>query len=227
MSKPQIDVTEYRQWISKNIDIDTNTALLFSEFVLGTPAFGLSKKERNFYDYYQFQSITDYTQLRTDLLGKIPFKTCETYKNLENELLTDNTINFSATIPDELTEKIYIYTGYPSSSKFLKNKFNLDSSTKGKKKIEIHDSTTEKKDAVAIEKLFYHLRNGLAHGGFSTLTKNNELYYIIQDESSNGFISARMILKLNTLLSWIEYLKNRKKTIETQKEPNDKKQLAS
>ena len=70
-----------------------------------------------------------------------------------------------------------------------------------------------RKNTVEIEKLFYHLRNGLAHGCFSSFKQNGEVYYIIQDESKDDMISARMVLKRKTLQSWIDYLKDRKENI--------------
>lgn len=215
MAKNGLDATSYRGWISNNIEIDGFTNLLFSEFVIGTPAFNLSQKGRDLYEYYEFKTIAEYDQLKIDLIGSIPFVSFETYEKLKDGISIDTDINFSNQIPQVLVEKIYIYTGTISDSNFYKRYFKSSVSTKGKDKSTIKAEATGRKNTVEIEKIFYHLRNGLAHGCFSAFEQNGDIYYVIQDESNDGMISARMVLKENTLQTWIDYLKDRKETIST------------
>lgn len=73
MAKNGLDASGYRGWISDSIEIDEFTNKLFSEFVIGTPAYGLSKKERGFYEYYKYKNMSDYEQLKSNLVGSIPF----------------------------------------------------------------------------------------------------------------------------------------------------------
>lgn len=212
MAKNGLDATSYRGWISNNIEIDGFTNLLFSEFVIGTPAFDLSQKGRDLYGYYEFKTIAEYDQLKIDLIGSIPFVSFETYEKLKDGILIDTDINFSNQIPQILVEKIYIYTGTISDSNFYKRYFKSSVSTKGKDKSTIQAEAMKRKNAVEIEKLFYHLRNGLAHGCFSVFEQTGEVYYVIQDDSNN-LISARIVLKQATLQLWIDYLKARKETV--------------
>lgn len=119
---------------------------------------------------------------------------------------------FSSTAPERLVEKIYIYTGRVSDSKFYKEQYKTAASTNGKSSMEIQSEKKAKETAVAMDKLFSHIRNSFAHGCFSVVDYRNERYYILQDES-NDYISARMILKKDTLQSWIACLHDRKAEI--------------
>lgn len=64
----------------------------------------------------------------------------------------------------------------------------------------------------------------MAHGCFLSIERNSEVYYIIQDESTDGIISARMILKQDTLQKWIDYLFQRERTIITTEKFADNKE---
>lgn len=213
MAKNGLDATSYRGWILNNIEIDEFTNLLFSEFVIGTPAFNLSQKGRDLYSYYEFKTIADYDKLKLDLIGSIPFSSFETYEKLKDGISNDIDMNFTNHPPVVLNEKIYMYAGSVRDNKFYKQYFITTGSTKGKNIDTIHSEALTKKNIVDVEKLFYHLRNGLAHGCFSAFEQNGNVYYIIQDESNDGIISARMVLEANTLQTWIDYLKVRKETI--------------
>lgn len=213
MAKNGLDATSYRGWISSDIAIDEFTNLLFSEFVIGTPAFGLSQKGRDLYNYYEFRSTADYDKLKFDLIGSIPFSSFDTYEKLKDGILIDIDMNFANQPPTILSEKIYIYAGSVSDNKFYKRYFSTTVSTKGKNKETRQSEAITRKNTIEVEKLFYHLRNGLAHGCFSVCKQDEEVYYVIQDESNDGIISARMVLKANTLQSWIDYLKARKESI--------------
>lgn len=53
-------------------------------------------------------------------------------------------------------------------------------------------------------KLFYRIRNGFAHGKFNLrLASNNEKMITIQDDDGNN-VTARIVLKLSTLLAFID-----------------------
>lgn len=60
--------------------------------------------------------------------------------------------------------------------------------------------------------LFYHIRNSLAHGRIAIKeNKKKQIIYILEDgKKSNGrfIVTARMILKEDTLLTWIKIIKN-------------------
>ena len=62
--------------------------------------------------------------------------------------------------------------------------------------------------------VFYHIRNAFAHGRFALNLLNDKEYYILEDvqKDKDGFkVSARMILKTNTLLNWIDIIESGEK----------------
>lgn len=120
MAKKGLNATDYRGWIQNDIEIHGFTTQLFSEFVIGTPAFGLSKKGRDLYEYYKYNVITDYNKLKKDLVGEIPFNSYETYEILKQEITKDDNMNFKNDISDALVEAIYIYSGAVLIVNFIK-----------------------------------------------------------------------------------------------------------
>lgn len=165
MAKNGLNAANYRGWIDETINIDERLNRIFSNFVIGTPAFDLSKKGRGLYDYYEYQEVSDYKILQNDLISGIEFNFYENY------------------------------------------------SAKGKRKEKILSNSECKKIAVAIDKLFYHIRNGFAHGCYTYKEQNQERFYIIQDENKDKFISARIILKESTFEKWIYYFQKRKELL--------------
>ncbi len=213
MAKNGLNATNYRGWIDETINIDERLNSIFSNFVIGTPAFGLSKKGRGLYDYYEYQDVSDYHILKNDLIFGIDFNFYEKYEQLKNALLADNCFDFKNELPDILKEGIHIYSGNNNESKFYNEYFKDENySAKGKRKEKISSDSECKKIAVAIDKLFYHIRNGLAHGCYTYKEQNEERFYIIQDEK-NDLISARIILKESTFEKWIYYFQKRKELL--------------
>lgn len=210
MAKDGLDATVYRGWIDSTFTIDCKMNTLFSEFVVGSPAYGLSKKGRGLYDYYEYKSILDYEKLKNDLVGNIDFQYFDTYQKLKNAILSESAMNFTSRLPSTVGEHIFIYVGIVSDSDFFNAFFkHSESNTQIKTKEIIMQESEAKKAAVAIDKLFYHIRNGLAHGCYTIISQDGENYCVIQDESRDGFISARIILKLSTFNMWIEYLQKK------------------
>ena len=60
--------------------------------------------------------------------------------------------------------------------------------------------------------VFYHIRNSLAHGRLNMVDIGGECIFILEDFTGRGKdlvkVSARMILRKNTLLKWIEIIEN-------------------
>lgn len=59
--------------------------------------------------------------------------------------------------------------------------------------------------------VFYHIRNAFAHGRLNIVEADNECFFVLEDvlpPSKNGEkkLSARMIIKKQTLLNWIEII---------------------
>jgi hypothetical protein len=64
--------------------------------------------------------------------------------------------------------------------------------------------------------VFYHIRNSLAHGRFNLIIDSGSTTYYLEDVVGKGEdvkLSARMVLKQETLIRWIELIKNGEKNI--------------
>lgn len=59
-----------------------------------------------------------------------------------------------------------------------------------------------------IKSVFYHLRNSFAHGRFNIVNADGETVLIFEDvrNKTTYEVSARMILKISTLLKWIDII---------------------
>lgn len=203
----KFNIADYRGWISRDIDIDVFTNQIFSELVLGTPAYNRSSKGRDLYDYYAYHNPGDYASLKQDLFGEVDFHSFSAYKDLRTEMLKNKNANFCNALPEILQETIYIFRGDVYKNKFCKNYFSqVATVARGQRKKEMENICD-------VERFFFHLRNGFAHGNFAIVEKSGKRYYVIQDES-NGQISARIILKQDTLQKWISYLYKRKKELD-------------
>ncbi len=57
------------------------------------------------------------------------------------------------------------------------------------------------------DSLFYAIRCAFAHGSFDIHIFKNDIYYILENRDG-GVLKARMILKEDTLLKWIEVVES-------------------
>ena len=51
--------------------------------------------------------------------------------------------------------------------------------------------------------MFYAIRCAFAHGSFAIHKYKNQTYYVLENKD-NGVLKARMVLKEETLIKWIE-----------------------
>lgn len=60
--------------------------------------------------------------------------------------------------------------------------------------------------------IFYHIRNALAHGRIAIMKNSNkEIVYFLEDgkkKDGKFIVTARMVLKEKTLISWIDIIEN-------------------
>jgi len=56
--------------------------------------------------------------------------------------------------------------------------------------------------------VFYHLRNSLAHGRFEIKKLSDDRIFYFEDFTTKEKLSAKMILRKSTLLSWIQIIEN-------------------
>ena len=201
-----LKIDDYLLWIDETIEFDEFMKTIYSELVIGTPAYGVSKKGRNLIDYYGFKNMNDYPKLFNDLFGYISdFKSFDTLEKLKNGLLKHALLSFKKDIPSNLQECVYMHTGKPTENKFYKEYVE-------KQIINIGSTTREveiKRKISDIDKFFSHIRNCFAHGSYAVVEENNNTFFILQDDNKN-YISARMILKKSTIENIIKYLNKRR-----------------
>jgi hypothetical protein len=58
--------------------------------------------------------------------------------------------------------------------------------------------------------LLKHIRNAFAHGRFALFNVNGDVF-AFEDKNSSGKISSRIIIKMSTLLKWIEIIEDGEK----------------
>lgn len=198
----------YSNWITQETSIDPITKSFIEFYAIGTPAYKLSWKGKNLYSYYGYQQLQDYL----DLFKKI----CEgldhtifasTYGELKAYLLKNRSLCFSSA-PTEVIEAICIYVGDYKENEFFKDYFSsLTVTSKGKSNSERQKKADDNKVISYINRLFYHIRNSFAHGGYTILENEQESYYVFQDVGHNDIISARIIVSETRLNDWMETLK--------------------
>lgn len=62
-----------------------------------------------------------------------------------------------------------------------------------------------------IESIFYHIRNSLAHGRFQIYKRNDSVVYVLESgfkKEDDLELRARIILKEETLIRWMEIIRN-------------------
>jgi hypothetical protein len=66
--------------------------------------------------------------------------------------------------------------------------------------------------------IFYHIRNALAHGRIAIMENSQkEIVYFLEDgkkKNEKFIVTARMVLKEKTLISWIDIIENNKRNID-------------
>lgn len=72
--------------------------------------------------------------------------------------------------------------------------------------------------------VFYHIRNAFAHGRLNMVDVKGECIFVLEDVSpKTKNVSARMILRKNTLLKWIDIIEGGEKEIQYKKSSKKKK----
>lgn len=201
----------YSAWIDLDITLDPTTKLLVENYVIGSPAFGLSQKGRDLYTYYHFQNQKEYLQLWEDMCKDLPDCYCaDNYGDLKNKLTDHEWLSFNQ-MPTDVTEAIYIYVGTHTDDKLFKEHFSaLTVKSNGKNNNMRQQAANDCKRIAYVDKLLSHIRNSFAHGQYSILENESDAYYILQDVSKNGCISARMVLTATRLKSWIDLFEQKR-----------------
>lgn len=197
-----IDRSDYR--------IDSFTVEMFENFVLGTPSVDISEKGRDLYTVYSLIEPSSYKLLWKKLTDGI--SECLIGKSAKEvkELINKSTILNYSTIPAKLTEAICIQVpeAYQADELYRKHFLTLPAiSSKGKNNIDRHKDAEERRTVSYVNRLFRHIRNSLAHGRFAIADSEGDEYYILQDVSNQGEVSARMIIRQSRLKEWMSLLK--------------------
>lgn len=204
----------HSRWIDRGIAVDDDTKILVEEFLVGTPSCDLSRKGRDLFGFYKYTQVEDYMTLWNALVERVSDTALfKKYQDLGESLLSHDWLGFT-NLPKRISEAIYLYISDNERDKLYRRYFSdlppveNKASNKDRKR-----AAEQKKTIVQVNQLFYHLRNSLAHGCFSKLKQDNEVFYVFQDENKDHFISARMVLSRSTLMKWIALLKDRKGSI--------------
>lgn len=201
---------QYISWISKDIKLDDDLKMYQEIFVVGSPSCGLSRKGRDLFEHYCYKTLDDYSELLDEMVGRIPdkgfYKSC---KDLGLALTKHKWLGFSE-LPIDATEAVHIFVGEYSKDTLFERHFKDMPVVENKGTNEVrHDAAEQRRRITYVNKIFYHLRNSLAHGCFGSLELEKTKFYIFQDENRNHDISARMILRQSTLENWITILQKR------------------
>ncbi len=210
MAKDGLPAAEYSEWIDEDISVDNKIKEIIEEFVVGTPAQGLSRKGRNLHDYYHIESEMEYKLLYDEMIAGVNDVFCaETYATLAKELKNHSWLGFSS-FPQEVEEAIYIYVGNYKNDELYKAHFShlTPITSKNSTNDERHAQAEPREIIARVNKIFYHLRNSIAHGSYG-IFEGEETFLIFQDESKEHFVSARMILKEERLFQWIKLLETK------------------
>lgn len=203
---------DYSDWIDSNIEMNTAEKKLMESYVLGSPSSGLSWKGRSLYSYYCFQDFKDYTVLWGKMREGIADCVCvKTYVQLEEKIREHPWLTFNER-PSDITETIYMYVGDYKQDQLFKEHFS-DRIVKnsGKTNAERKNEADKNKKIAYVDRMLGHVRNSFAHGCYASLNQNNEIYYILQDVTKDGIISARIIVTLSRLRNWIEILEQKRR----------------
>lgn len=157
-----------------------NTKKIWSFYVLETPVVGLSARSKDLKSHGWNKPWNKNYYLNKQLK--------EISTNIELMSSTDKYDKM-----DEALEKVKLLDNFPSDL--------------GYERIGIYNN--KKNQFIST---FYHIRNSLAHGRFDVRMTSEEKVrvYIFEDviKDKDGFkISARMILREDTLISWINLIK--------------------
>lgn len=211
MPKEGMSASEHSRWLDKEqFKVEGFLATLFENFVVRSPAFGLSAKGRDLYMEYSMIGPKDFKALWDELCKGLSDSECligKTRKEVKEHITRSTLLNFDET-PASLSEAFCIGVVKTLKEDELYRKYfsalSIESS-KGKSQVDIHRDSEERWSIVYVNKLFRHLRNGLAHARYIIVSCDNIEYYIIEDETGDE-ITARMILSRERLNTWISLL---------------------
>lgn len=214
MTRKGVKSDKFSVWIDHNIEIDDKLRAIMEDYVIGTPSYGLSKKGRDLYSYYGYKTVGDYEHLFYDMIDGIKQENltfASTYEELGQKIINHAWLCFTD-FPTDVEEAIIIYAGEDRSDKLYKQFFlGLPPIESKGKTNDVRSSEKEQRmKIVYVNKVFYHIRNSLAHGGIGVFEGHEDTYYLFQDEDNSGNLSARLVLKHKRLHEWIQLLEGRR-----------------
>ncbi len=178
-------------------------------FVTESEAIGVTRLTVGFIDDLSINTTERATSflLQMRLKSNIKFRSFDSPANLASALRADSLAEDNFT--DFETEFVYLCmspaAGVTKRIEQLKEFAPGEEKKKGKKR-------QNKSEFHRLDAVFRHLRNAFAHGQFKRYTRTNgEIYWALQDSNSRGRVTARFLVKEDTLDSWMKLLINRDK----------------
>ena len=187
---PAVPVEEKALWITTDAIDAEKFSRIFWFFVINSPVNGLTARQKSLLDYGWSKPWHKPYCLRRKLnemsTNKELIYSAQTYDAMDVALRKSSLLVFP---PLEInTERVCIYNG--KRTQYLS--------------------------------LFYHIRNAIAHGRFSIVSNENESVLIMEDvtnkrkwmDNEKKTCSARMVLRISTLLKWIDYIEGGESQVE-------------
>lgn len=138
-------------------------------------------------DFYLWSCPAPNTAYGSKTFNEYGWKGGHAFKKLKRQITYENKISFATPKRENVLES-------------LKKYGQLDKFTNKETIILVNPSTGE------IESLFRAIRNAIAHGSFRVSKYQGEYYYFFENRRNN-ILRARIVLKSQTLCSWIKIVK--------------------
>ena len=164
---------------------------LIDELLIGSPAIGVSAQSEDYISRFKINNTAKAEKFLARINEIAPLKWENNVKQLENRLKQDHRLCI-----DELADENYAAMILSKPKPATHRIEELAKKSKSSKGI-------VKERFLEIDSFFRHVRNSLAHGLFSRLQKENQTFYLLQDQYKSG-ISAQLIMSKTTLSELIE-----------------------
>ena len=174
-------------------NLNSFDAELIAEFLIGTPALGVSAQSQGFADRYGIKTSDDAEALFNELMKGVENKVAGDAAELAKMLTSSNRLSGEFWT---LGEFAFFSIGNPSTvaaNNFADAVVNSNSAIADQKKQLVKNKISK------LDALFRHLRNSLAHGSFNSFAANGSRIYVFQDANTKGDISARICISESNL----------------------------
>lgn len=162
--------------------------LLIKEFLIGTPAIGLSKQSSGFISRFSVNETADAEVLLDEICQGLDVYWHESAEQLKESLINSDRLGDIFWKRGEFASMVTSST-VTRAIKPMLEAIEKNKTARTEQKTRLVRSKYEKADT-----FFRHIRNAIAHGSFRRIGNGSSALYAFQDENRDGFISARMVI---------------------------------